>query len=98
MTLVGMTLVASASARQLAVRTDDPLGWALRVDRPRLVHSSDTEVPGGTFLLQRTNPWLAFAIGFGLFEREWRRSDGVFAALQPGRADAAAVTSCAMCH
>lgn len=103
---VGLVLLAAALVlfvvlpgawSQLAVRPEDPLGVSIRENRVRVRHSTTPEVPGTSMHLQQFDPWLAYQRGRSYFFREWGAEDGVFHAL-PRRPQAAATTSCGMCH
>src|ERR1700720_3899930 len=95
---VGAILVTSSGVRaQLSVRPEDPSGTAIREKRVRVIHAEDPEVPGTSMYLQQADPWLAYQRGRSYFFHEGGNGDGAFRWL-PLRPQAAATTSCGMCH
>jgi hypothetical protein len=82
---------------QLSERPGDPLGGSVRVARVQVIHSDAAGTPGTSMDLQQTDPWLAYQMGYFYFQREWKRSDGLFSTLSQ-RPLAAAANSCAVCH
>jgi Di-haem oxidoreductase, putative peroxidase len=90
-------LLAAGAAAQLSVRSDDPLGLAIREPRVRVIHSRDAGVGGTSMHLQQADPWLAYQRGRSYFFHEWGTEDGGFKFL-PRRPAAASTTSCGMCH
>lgn len=90
-------LAAPALLAQLNQRPDDPTGLSIREPHTPVPHSERLDPPGGSFHLQRTDPWLAYRRGQSLFQREWGAADGAFEKL-PARPIAAATNSCGMCH
>jgi Di-haem oxidoreductase, putative peroxidase len=94
--LLGLLLALGAGA-QLSVRSDDPIGFAIREPRVRVIHSRDASLAGTSMHLQQTDPWLAYQRGRSYFFHEWGVEDGGFKYL-PVRPAAASTTSCGMCH
>ena len=90
-------LAALGAGAQLSVRSDDPVGFAIREQRVRVIHSRDASVAGTSMHLQQTDPWLAYQRGRSYFFHEWGVEDGGFKYL-PVRPAAASTTSCGMCH
>lgn len=115
-----LTLLAAAAPAQLSERPgnsgDNPIdrprdlsGHSIKNPRLRIVHTADASLPGGSMWLQQRDPWLAYAWGRSLFQREFRAQDGVFG--EAGKLDGARlpdgathiasrghVNSCAVCH
>ena len=90
-------------------RPRDLSGLSIKNPRTRIVHTTDATLRGGSMWLQKHDPWLAYAWGRSLFQREFRAQDGVFG--EAGKLDGARlpdgathiasrghVSSCAVCH
>lgn len=56
----------------------DPSGLSIKNPRVRVVHTTDPWLVGGSMYLQTVDPFLGFAWGRSLFQRQFRERDGVF--------------------
>lgn len=87
----------------------DLSGLSIKIPRVRVVHTSDPNLAGGSMYLQEVDPWLGYAWGRTLFQRQFRERDGVFGdtgkldglLLLDGATrmmDRGHVSSCGACH
>src|SRR5438067_3874016 len=87
----------------------DLSGLSIKIPRIRVVHTTDPNLAGGSMYLQEFDPWLGYAWGRTLFQRQFRERDGVFGdtgkldgLLLPDGAtrmmDRGHVSSCGACH
>src|SRR6185436_7735185 len=76
--VVSGLLLALSAVAQLSVRSDDPVGLAIREPRVRVIHSQDARLAGTSMYLQQTDPWLAYQRGRSYFFHEWGVEDGGF--------------------
>lgn len=80
-------------AGQLAYRPEDPLGLSLRFDRAALRTLAEQQAAAGS----QADPWLSYALGHAIFQREWSREEG-WQANPSGHPHAGVTNSCGMCH
>jgi hypothetical protein len=66
----------SSSDTSLGVK--DLSGKSIKTPRTRVVHTTDSELEGGSMYFQMYDPFLAFKMGKDLTQREMRNRDGVF--------------------
>src|SRR5215470_6849988 len=87
----------------------DLSGLSIKNPRVRVVHTTDPTKAGGSMYLLCVDPWLGYAWGRSLFQRNFRDRDGVFSEagkldglLLPDGAtrmmDRGHVSSCGACH
>lgn len=56
----------------------DLSGLSIKNPRVRVVHTTDAQFEGGSMYLQQADPWLGYALGKSLFQRNFRERDGVY--------------------
>lgn len=56
----------------------DLSGLSIKNPRVRVVHTTDAKHEGGSMYLQQADPWLGYAWGRSLFQRNFRERDGVY--------------------
>src|SRR5947208_318722 len=87
----------------------DLSGLSIKNPRVRVVHTADPALAGGSMYLQQADPWLGYAWGRSLFQRNFRDRDGAFGEagkldglLLPDGAtkmmDRGHASSCGACH
>lgn len=86
--LIGMlfaTLIVAQQSYRPGGAHDDPIafprdlsGYSVRAPRVRIVHTSDSSLPGGSLYLQQVDPWLGYLWGRELTQREFTPAEGVF--------------------
>src|SRR3954468_11331090 len=87
----------------------DLSGLSIKNPRVRVVHTTDAALAGGSMYLQEVDPWLGYAWGRSLFQRNFRDRDGAYGEagkldglLLPDGAtkmmDRGHASSCGACH
>jgi hypothetical protein len=87
----------------------DLAGLSIKIPRIRVVHTTDPWQEGGSMYLQEVDPWLGYAWGRALSQRNFRERDGVYGdngkiegVLLPDGAtkmmDRSHTNSCGSCH
>lgn len=87
----------------------DLSGLSIKNPRTRIVHTTDPLLAGGSMYLQAVDPWLGYAWGRSLFQRNFRDRDGLYGdagkldgIILPDGAtrmmDRGHVSSCGACH
>lgn len=87
----------------------DLSGLSIKIPRIRVVHTTDPWQEGGSMYLQEVDPWLGYAWGRALSQRNFRERDGVYGdngkiegVLLPDGAtkmmDRSHTNSCGSCH